>query len=290
MDIQEVVERLESLTGSKAKRYKNYWMIRCPCHNDNRASLKVSLSKNDKVIYTCYSGCWWKDIYDSIASNVCYAYTKEYKVVEKRELVSKYIYRDVDGKLAYRKLKYSDKSFFIQTYTGRWENGLSGEPILYNLPLVNKHSVIGLLEGEKDADCFTKTRLGVGTTSIFGASEWKNRDNDFMAKWLDSYNDLFINKHLILFRDIDLAGYHHSMFVLYLLLKREGILSITYIEDLPGMNRKKDLSDWMKIGNTVDDLRALLRDNYNNVLEDREGYERRIRNEFNNFRGYNTHA
>lgn len=64
MNAQDVLDRLEKVTGSKGK-----WMACCPAHQDKSPSLAVT-ETDDRVLVHCFSGCDTQDVTAAIGLNV----------------------------------------------------------------------------------------------------------------------------------------------------------------------------------------------------------------------------
>jgi DNA primase len=64
MNVQDVLDRLEKVTGSKGK-----WMACCPAHQDKSPSLAVT-EADDRVLVHCFSGCDTQDVTAAIGLNV----------------------------------------------------------------------------------------------------------------------------------------------------------------------------------------------------------------------------
>ena len=64
MNAQDVLDRLEKVTGSKGK-----WMACCPAHQDKSPSLAVT-ETDDRVLVHCFSGCDTQDVTAAIGLNL----------------------------------------------------------------------------------------------------------------------------------------------------------------------------------------------------------------------------
>ena len=71
MNAQDVLDRLEKVTGSKGK-----WMACCPAHNDKSPSLAVS-EGDDRVLVHCFAGCETTDVTAAIGLNVADLFYKK---------------------------------------------------------------------------------------------------------------------------------------------------------------------------------------------------------------------
>jgi DNA primase len=64
MNAQDVLDRLEKVTGSKGK-----WIACCPAHQDKSPSLDVT-ETDDRVLVHCFSGCDTQDVTAAIGLNL----------------------------------------------------------------------------------------------------------------------------------------------------------------------------------------------------------------------------
>ena len=64
MNAQDILDRLEKVTGSKGK-----WIACCPAHQDKSPSLAVT-ETDDRVLVHCFSGCDTQDVTAAIGLNV----------------------------------------------------------------------------------------------------------------------------------------------------------------------------------------------------------------------------
>ena len=60
MNAQDVLDRLEQVTGSNGK-----WTARCPAHQDNSPSLAIT-EAYDRVLIHCFAGCETEDVIATI--------------------------------------------------------------------------------------------------------------------------------------------------------------------------------------------------------------------------------
>jgi KaiC/GvpD/RAD55 family RecA-like ATPase len=118
--------------------------------------------------------------------------------ISKQRATNEYFYRDANGKILYKIVRYEDpKEFrpYRQIKPGVWTPGIQGvERVLYNLRAVIDSDYVIYTEGEKDAD--NLIQLGfVATTHAFGANSW-----------LEPYAEVLRGKHVILCGDNDETG------------------------------------------------------------------------------------
>ena len=71
MNAQEVIDRLERVTGGKGK-----WMASCPAHRDKSPSLAVN-EADDRVLVHCFAGCETADVTAAIGLNVADLFYKK---------------------------------------------------------------------------------------------------------------------------------------------------------------------------------------------------------------------
>jgi hypothetical protein len=89
--------------------------------------------------------------------------------------VSRYVYKNEQGKERFHVRKYDDKDFRVyqRTPDGKYQPGLTGvSRVPYNLPDVIDSRLVYICEGEKDADNLAK-KVGI-TTTTFLRSNWSD--------------------------------------------------------------------------------------------------------------------
>ena len=121
-----------------------------------------------------------------------------------------------------------------------------------------------IVEGEKDVE--NLRRMGfTATTSPMGAGKWKA-----------SYNKYLKNKEVILIPDHDQPGYQHCQKIGQSL---RGIAGNIKWLDLPDLEEKEDISDWIEKGNTKEKLLQLIKEAPDFIFEkydERESNEKPI--------------
>ncbi len=160
---------------------------------------------------------------------------------------AKYQYYDKHKTPTFQKLRYEhpdkQKTFLIRHrgHNNQWYFGKGGcKETPYHLPdiLNNRDATILLCEGEKDAD--TAKALGFISTSI-------NRWPDCAAYFKD--------RHVVIIPDNDEAGELKSKQSMQALTGIAATLRLLKLPDLPD---KGDLSDWVQLGGTKEQLDALI--------------------------------
>jgi len=240
----------------------------CPFHADTNPSLQINFLKQGA--YKCFSCGESGDIFKfhQKKHNVDFKETlsffadflnidfedktvikKAKKTATKRgKPVAIYQYRDTSGVLICEKLKYlkPKKTYLIRRPDKKNKKNyiwsIKGIPeIPYNLKAISAASVVYIVEGEKDADTLISLKLPA-TTNISGAESWA-----------DSLNQYFINKTVIIIPDNDEPGQKHANLV------AQGIKSVAKaikIVNLPGLQPKGDVTDYIESGKTKKDLLA----------------------------------
>lgn len=136
----------------------------------------------------------------------------------------------------------------------KWVWNIDGvRRVLYRLPELLSapdDAVIWLCEGEKDVD----TAIGQGlhaTTNPMGASI------EARGKWLPEYSEALRGRDVALLPDNDDVGRSHMAAIARML---GGVARSVRTVVLPGLPPGGDVSDWLGLGNTVEDLERLYRE------------------------------
>lgn len=205
----------------------------CPAHQDNNASLSITLD-GDKALIHCFAGC---DIDDVLKSAKL---TTGDLFLDGNKPTNIYQYRDGNGNFVYEKLKYKkadgSKTFGQrQIKDGEIANNLKDViRIPFNYPQVKEQlsngGLILYVEGEKDAK--TAKVLGFCGTTMGGASDWK-----------PEYANYFRKANLILFPDKDSAGLGITE---KMITDLKSVVKSLKVIILP---QGKDLTEWVEAGN-----------------------------------------
>jgi hypothetical protein len=166
--------------------------------------------------------------------------------------VDEFVYRDLRGAPYLRVDKYrtaEGKKAFPQYIwkNGDWVKGKPKDypPIPYRLPellAAPPGSTVEVCEGEKDA--ITLATLGlIATTNPGGAGKWSPALN----KWFAGFARANV------FEDNDAAGHEHAAKVAHELRGVIPDVRVIRFHDLP---ENGDVSDWLKAGGTLEQLRA----------------------------------
>lgn len=220
-------------------------MLRCPAHNDKNPSLSLGLGRDGRILLHCYAGCKLDDILGPWGLKSSDLFPRiEIKVV------AEYIYHDADGKESYKITRTDPKGFFVAHRKGkRWEKGLAGvRRVPYRLPklkeAVKSDHTVFLLEGEKDCDNFVKAFKLTATTFPFGANKWQKH-----------YTQYFKKARVVIIPDNDKPGHEHAQMVAH---KLESVANKIKIVELPNLPDKGDMSDWIDLGGTKEQLKELV--------------------------------
>lgn len=148
-------------------------------------------------------------------------------------------------------VRYKPKGFSQRRPDGNndWIWNMKGvNPVPYHLPeIIQSTDPVLIVEGEKDVE--NLKRMGfTATTSPMGAGKWK-----------PSYNKYLKDKEVILIPDNDQPGYQHCQRIGQSLRGIAG--KIKWLE-LPGLEEKEDISDWIEKekGNTKERLLQLIKE------------------------------
>lgn len=234
--INDVLPKLKGV-----RRTSSGWTARCPAHDDNRNSLSVSLGADERLLLRCHAGCPFEAIRDALG-------TAAADVSGRRRLVAAYDYRDEGGALLYQSLRFEPKDFRQRRPdgSGGWTYKLNGaRRVPYRLPellAAPPSETVFIVEGEKDADRLTSLGL-VATTNAGGA-----------GKWRDEFGEALRGRRVVIIPDNDEPGREHAARVARSL---RGVAADVRVLELPGLQQKGDVSDWLDSGGVVDELLVL---------------------------------
>jgi hypothetical protein len=232
---------------NKIKTTSNGIEALCPAHDDKRASLTASLTK-DKILFKCQAGCSFDKVVSALGMEESQFFVPKETTLPKI-IVAKYKYEGKDGGHVFNVIRYSDKTFSQQRADGRWSmDGVTRVP--YRLPQmlagIKEGRAIIIVEGEKDVEAATNIGL-VATTFAGGAGKWRKE----YSKW-------FQEAKVICLPDNDHAGRKGMDIIASKIIKVAK--SVLWLE-LPDIPEKDDLSDWLNIeGNNLDKFNTMVRD------------------------------
>jgi hypothetical protein len=157
-------------------------------------------------------------------------------------------YTDEAGKLLFQVVRRSGKRFSQRQPDGAggWTWNLQGvRRVLYHLPdiIARSQEIVWITEGEKDAEHLARQGL-LATTNSGGA-----------GKWRPEYSETLRDRDVVILSDNDPPGREHGQQVAASL---HGIARSVKVIELPGLPEHGDVSDWLKDGHSVDELKALV--------------------------------
>jgi 5S rRNA maturation endonuclease (ribonuclease M5) len=219
------------------KEGKN-WIALCPFHPDqNRPNLYID---EEKGTYHCFA-----------CNKKGFLYNPNYRKSGDRynkNIVATYDYKDEQGNLLYQVVRFNPKGFSQRRPDGNndWIWNLNDiNPVLYRLPeLIQSTNPVLIVEGEKDVENLMKWGL-TATTSPMGTGKWKA-----------SYNKYLKDKEVILMPDHDQPGYQHCQQIGQSL---QGIAGKIKWLELPDLEEKEDISDWIEKDGTKEKLLQLIK-------------------------------
>jgi len=214
----------------------------CPFHADRRASL--SANKNTGL-WKCHAGCGDGNA-RQFAERLGVEPPNENDKGTKRQVISRYVYKDEQGHPLFRVCRTTPKGFFQERYDGgQWVKGLKEvRRVLYRLPEILKAQVVYIVEGEKDVDRLWG--LGIPATCNSGGA----------GKWREEYSKALGGKKVVIIPDNDNPGEDHALQVAKSLLPFADSVKIVH---LPGLGPRKekhgeDISDWLDAGHSKAEL------------------------------------
>src|SRR5690349_3599552 len=145
MDLEKFVERFDD-----PRRSGKGYLVQCPSHQDDKASLSVAAGTDGKIILKCFAGCSFEQITE--AGKIDPRELFNNGSGEPDRVVKTYSYVDENGLELYRVSRTASKRFFQERFeNGRYVPGLNGvRRVPYRLPEVIKSSWVCIAEGEKD--------------------------------------------------------------------------------------------------------------------------------------------
>lgn len=259
----------------------------CPAHADKEASLQIKYDRQTgRILVHCYAGCKPEEIVQAAGLKMSDLFEKKlsknnYNKNYNIEAVYKYI--AANGNLLFEKVRFKGKKFtqrriingatiwgldeglYYETFLG--SNNYSKkkrdnvtvqkfpkcEPVLYNLPNliegIKHNKPVFIVEGEKDVD--NVNRLGfIATCNFDGASKSSQK-----PKWRKEYNKYFKGARVIIIPDNDDPGKAHANNIANSL---NGLVESIKILEIDGLPEKGDISDWLKMGHTKEELQEII--------------------------------
>jgi hypothetical protein len=154
--------------------------------------------------------------------------------------VATYNYEDLDGTLLYQVLRYEPKTFRQRRPNGKgWIWKLEDRRVVYRWPDLRRFpdATIFVTEGEKDADRLWSINLCATTVAA--------------GKWTDECVQALTGRDIIILQDNDEAGRTKAIEAAKLL---HGVANTVRVVLLPGLPQRGDISDWLDMGHSKDEL------------------------------------
>lgn len=215
------------------------WLVRCPCHDDHRPSLHVTLTE-DRWLLHCLAGCPFEDVCAHARLS------PEDLGPEARRNVSEptavYLYIDEQSRPLFEVGRFPGKKF-LQRRPGRedWKGGIGDvRRVLYRLPkvlaAVQTSETVYVVEGEEDVHALERAGK-TATCNPMGA-----------GKWRPEHTEALRGASVIVVADRDDTGRDHARTVTQSLA---GVAARVWtVEAAEG----KDARDHLTSGKTVDEL------------------------------------
>jgi 5S rRNA maturation endonuclease (ribonuclease M5) len=258
--LERVLAALDA-RDSKPRHTGKGFEARCPAHEDDRASLSVSLGNNGSVLVHCFAGCPTEAVVKALGLE-----TKDLFEPQpgkgiadsgqpkpwNRPVKTTYPYHDETGRLLSEVVRFADRKDFRQrrpdpTSTSGWRWNLNGTRcVLYRLPDllagIKAGATVYVVEGEKDVDTLRSLGL-VATCNPMGA-----------GKWDDSFAESLSGARVVILPDNDEPGRRHADTVARSLAGKAASVRVLNLDNL---RPKGDVSDWIDARHTRDELLAL---------------------------------
>ena len=188
MEYKEFLKHFD-LNGATPRN--NTINVRCPCHNDKKASLSISQGRNNRIILNCHAGCNYKNILSEVGlteedlfndGRAKQENTWRDKIAKRvdRPIEAVYEYKDANGKYLYSKIRFFGKVIRYAVIDKKNDSFTMEKPAgvysLYNLPAairaIKKGYPVYITEGEKDVD--TLKNLGFTAVTAGSVSDWRS--------------------------------------------------------------------------------------------------------------------
>ncbi len=250
------VERIAKACG-KAKRTGDDFSCLCPAHDDKNPSCTIGVGAKGKLLVHCHTGCKQAEVWQALQRRGLLlngdARPAEPTRGPRKKIVAVYRYTDESGQVLYEKVRYEPKGFVQRRPDGNggyiWSLG-DTRRVLYHFPDVIAATEVVIVEGEKDADRLRSLGF-TATTNVEGASKDTQK-----PKWREEYSATLTGKNLVFIPDNDASGQAHMEHAARS-CHAAGAASVRIVR-LEGLPDKGDVSDWLKAGHTVDELRELI--------------------------------
>jgi hypothetical protein len=224
--------------------------VHCPAHEDVNPSLSIN-EVDGKILVRCFGNCTQDRVIEALKERNLWpsGNGNGYQAATQKPHIAKsYDYPDPTGKLAFQVCRLDPKNFRQRrpdpAQPGKWIWDMKGvRRYPYRLPEVMKAETVFIVEGEKDVD--NLATLGLAATCNPGGA----------GKWRPEYNEWLKGRNIIILPDNDPPGRAHGLSIAKSLY---GIAKLVRYVELPGLSEKGDISDWLRAGGTIDQLREIV--------------------------------
>lgn len=235
--------------------------VRCPCHNDKKASLSISQGRNNRIILSCHAGCNYKNILSEVGLTEADLFndgraTQEKNLLTKiasridRPIEAVYDYKDANGKYLYSKIRFFGKVIRYAVIDKKNDSFTMEKPkgvySLYNLPAaikaIKKGYPVYITEGEKDVD----TLKNLGFTAVTAGS---------VSDWRSEFAHYFTGARVVILPDNDAPGLELKDKILKSL--RAFAHSIKVV--ITSQAEHGDVTDYMNERHSKEDLKELIK-------------------------------
>lgn len=254
MDIRDIVAKLAD--GGPVRMSGGSWSLRCPAHDDGKASLSVSPGREHPIVLHCHAGCTPDAIADArglVWADLCKPRAEGDRPAEDEvwtpagPAVAVYDYRDENGELLFQVCRTASKDFRQRrpdpTHKSGWAWQLGDtRRVIYRLPrviqAVQECREIYICEGEKDVH----TLEGIGLVATCNPGGAGN------GKWKPEYSEVLRDAVVVIVADNDPPGQAHARQI------REALTGIAAEITVKEAASGKDATDHFNAGHTLDDL------------------------------------
>lgn len=232
------LQELSGLFDGVTWRGNNSFQAKCPCHDDNQASLTVSTADNGGIVLCCHAGCVTERILSSLGLSFADVQPDQERPANNTK---KFDFNNIVAAYDYCngtcKLRDKNKNFIWQHKEpdGTWRAGRgTAKHCLYQAG--EPQSLVCVTEGEKDADNLSK--LGFYCTSP------ENGAGTGQKKWFPEYTIELTGKDCVLFPDNDTTGHEFMQFAAAQILgKAKSIKVLNLLDAWQALPKKGDVSD-----------------------------------------------
>lgn len=225
----------------------------CPGPTHARGDRNPSLTvheRDGKVLVNCKGGCEQGDVIAELQSRDLWPRRNGHDRAKGRApltIAATYDYRDASGALSFQVVRLVPKDFRQRRPSpdGGWTWRKGDTTLLYRLPELlasGDDEIVWLCEGERDADRLASLGL-IATTRAEGAGKWKGPESHWLA-----------GRRVVILADNDEAGRKDAD---QKLASLRGTASAAAVLELDALPPGGDVSDWLDLGGTLDDLIAL---------------------------------